>query len=457
MNTLENRPSFTKLLSIIGICSGCIVIGLVFTMVNSIIPVIQQALDVPLHQMQWMMMVFGLINCALLVTSGRLADMLGRKKVFLVGLISSGIGMFIGGLSQSGTGLIASMSFAGLGNAILLPVSQAMLVSEYPEAQKSHAVGIWATAIACAMALGPLVGGVISVEFGWRWVFWSVIPVFILSLILTISFSKDSKNTVDPPIGDYKGMALLGVGLTTFVLAATEFNRFHWIFTLVLSIISLMAFLGLWKNSQKISHPILLPQLIRNRTFLSASIGSACLVFYIWSTFFLIPIYLQEVRQLSSLDTGLIMLAITVPVGILSPIVGKNYQAHKAWLFVLTGFICLVISSTLQGILDESSNIFLITITLLIFGVGYGLIFGPTATAAISTVPPHKAGIASGSFVTVQEIGGTLGLALVVTTVRLHTPLLHGLQKGDYVLIGISLIGCISSLFLKPPPTKTPR
>ncbi|MCB1067296.1 MAG: MFS transporter [Simkania sp.] len=450
-------PSFTKLLSIIGICSGCVMMGLVFTMVNATIPVIQQALGVPLHQMQWMMMVFGLINCAFLVTSGRLADMLGRKKVFLVGLTSSGIGMLIGGLSHSGIGLITSMSFAGLGNAILLPVSQAMLVSEFPEAQKSHAVGIWAAAIACAMALGPLVGGIISIEFGWRWVFWSVIPVFIISLILIALFSKDSKNTVDPPVGDYKGMFFLGIGLTTSVLAATESNRFPWVVTALLSLIAVLAFLALWKNSKTITHPILLPQLIRNRTFLSASVGSACLVFYIWATFFLLPIYLQEVRQLSSLGSGLIMLAITIPVVILSPIVGKRYQAHNAWIFALAGFICLLVSSTVQGTLDESSQIFLIVLTLLIFGVGYGLIFGPTATAAISTVPPHKAGIASGSFVTVQEIGGTLGLALVVTTVRLHTPLMHGLQKGDYVLIGISLIGCIACLFLKPRAAKRSR
>lgn len=456
MKTLANKSSsFTKLLSLIGICSGCVMMGLVFTMVNTTIPVIQQSLNVPIHQMQWMMMVFGLINCAFLVTSGRLADMLGRKKVFLVGLTSSGIGMLIGGLSHSGVGLIASMSLAGLGNAILLPVSQAMLVSEYPENKKSHAIAIWASAIAYAMAVGPLVGGLISEKFGWQWVFWSVLPIFVISLILIILFSKESKNTVDPPVGDYKGMFFLGVGLTTIVLAATEFKLFSWLTTVILFLIALLAFFALWKNSRTFSHPILLPQLIRKRAFLAASIGSACLVFYIWSTFFLLPIYLQEVRHISSVGSGLIMLAITVPVIILSPIVGKRYQTHNAWLFALLGFICLLASSIMQGIFTEFSHVSFIVITLLFFGMGYGLIFGPTATAAISTVPPHKAGVASGTFVTVQEIGGTLGLALVVTTVRLHSPLLIGLQKGGYALVGVSLIGCIACLLLKPSSKQT--
>ena len=424
--------------------------GLVFTMVNTSIPVIQQSLNVPIHQMQWMMMVFGLINCAFLVTSGRLADMFGRKKVFLVGLTSSGAGMVIGGLSHGGGGLIASMSLAGLGNAILLPVSQAMLVSEYPESKKSHAIAIWASAIACAMAVGPLFGGLVSANFGWQWVFWSILPIFFISLTLIILFSKESKNTVDAPIGDYRGMLFLGVGLTTFVLATTEFKLFSWIITVALFLLAFLAFFALWRNSRKISHPILLPQLIRKKTFLAASIGSACLVFYIWSTFFLLPLYLQKVRHLTSVGSGLVMLSITVPVIILSPLIGKRYKAHNAWRFAILGFACLLASSILQETFSETSHIFFIVVTLLAFGVGYGLIFGPTATAAISTVPPYKAGIASGTFVTVQEIGGTLGLAVVVTTVRLYSPLLSGLHMGGYALIGISLIGCIASLVLKP-------
>ena len=307
--------------------------------------------------------------------------------------------MLIGGFSQSGTGLIASMSLAGLGNAILLPVSQAMLVSEYPENKKSHAIAIWASAIAYAMAIGPLVGGWVSKEFGWQWVFWSVTPIFIICLMLITLFSKESKNTIDPPVGDYKGMVFLGVGLTTFVLATTEFKLFSWVTTLLLFLLAFLAFLGLWKNSKSFSHPILLPELIRKKAFLAASIGSACLVFYM-------------------------------------------------------GFICLLISSILQGTLNEFSPISFIVMTLLAFGVGYGLIFGPTATAAISIVPPHKAGIASGTFVTIQEIGGIFGLALVVTTVRLYSPLLIGLQKGGYALIGVSLLGCLASLFLKPRSKK---
>jgi len=170
---------YKRFLSLVGISLGCIAMGLVFTMVNTSIPSIQNSLGIPLHQMQWMMIAFGIINCAFLVTSGRLADIYGRKKIFLLGLGFSGTGMILGGLSQGIGTLIASMCLAGLGNAILLPVSQAMMVTEFPESQKSRAVAIWASTVAYAMAMGPLVAGTLSKFFDWRWVFWLMIPFFV--------------------------------------------------------------------------------------------------------------------------------------------------------------------------------------------------------------------------------------------------------------------------------------
>jgi len=444
----NKRP--LNILSIIGICSGCIVMGLVFTMINTALPVIQKALQLSIDHMQWMMMAFGLINCAFLVTSGRLADIFGRKKVFIIGLCSSCFGMVLGGLSSNGVGLIFSMSFAGLGNAILLPVSQAMLVSEFPESHKSRAIAIWAAAIAYAMAAGPLVGGMVSTKFGWRSVFWSMIPLFVVSLFLVSFFSRESKNTVDSPRVDFKGMFLIGLGLSAFVLLVSEFNHLTGWMIGGLIVLTVLFFIALWKNSHTFPSPILLPELIRKKVFLAASVASACLIFYIWSTFFLFPIYLQNVRHLSPLGTGLIMLAITIPVVILSPIVGRKYQPHKAWVFVFGGFLFLLISSILQGFFRESSSILFLVMTVLFYGVGYGLICGPTATAAISIVPPYKAGIASGTFVTFQEIGGTLGLAFVVTTVRLISPFEVGFRKGVFALILISLIGCASAFILKP-------
>lgn len=317
VNTDKSSLSFKQIISIIGICSGCIVMGLVFTMVNTAIPSIQKAIHMSIHSMQWMMIAFGMVNCALLVTSGRVADIFGRKKIFLIGLFASGSGMLFAGLSKGSFGLILSMALAGLGNAILLPVSQAMLVSEFPESRRSHAISIWATAVASALALGPLLGGVIVDKLSWQWVFWINVPVVLVSFLIIYLFSKESKNKDDPPHIDYKGMIYIALGLSAFVLITTEFSDLsNTIIVLLITLFFGCAFL-LWKNGKTNPYPILQQNLIRNRVFLFSSLASACLIFYLWSIFFLLPIYLQKVRNFSSLDTGLLMLGITVPVAFL--------------------------------------------------------------------------------------------------------------------------------------------
>ncbi|MEM8727149.1 MAG: MFS transporter [Chlamydiota bacterium] len=440
---------FRRFLSLVGISSGCIGMGLVFTMVNTSIPSIQNSLGIPLHQMQWMMIAFGIINCGFLMTSGRLADIYGRKKIFLLGLSFSGTGMVSGGLSPGIGGLVASMCLAGLGNAVLLPVSQTMMVTEFPKSQKSRAVAIWASTVAYAMAMGPLVAGTLSNFFDWRWVFWLTIPFFAISSLCILLFTKESKNNVDCPKLDLKGMLLIGLCLSSFVILLTEFNHLSLLLTVIFAGVVIVSFWKLWKHSHLFSSPLLIPELIKKKKFLGASIASACLVFYIWSTFFLLPIFLQNVQQLSSLTTGLLMLGITIPVILFSPIIGNRYQPRRAWLFISSGFLFLLFSSCLQIFLSPLSSLLYIFLTHLLYGVGYALISGPSTTAAIATVPPYRAGIASGTFVTFQEIGGTIGLAFVVTIVRLNSSLEIGFQKGCYILLIVSFIGIFCGFLLK--------
>jgi len=423
--------------------------GLVFTMVNTAIPSIQKSLKTTIHAMQWMMIAFGMINCAFLVTSGRIADVFGRKKIFLLGLFSSGAGMLLAGFCSGSPGLILSMSLAGLGNAILLPVSQAMLVSEFPEMRRKHAIAIWATAVASAMAIGPLFGGIILEELSWKWVFWANIPIVLISFTLVYFFSKESKNRDDPPHIDYKGMLYIALALASFVLIATEFSRLPWVIIFLLLALLLISIYLLRKNGRTNPSPILLRELVLNRIFICASIASACLILYLWALFFILPIYLQKVHHFSPLDTGLLMLGITVPVALFSPLIGKLYKLKNAWVFIAVGFFLLMLSSILQIFFTASSTIPFILATILLFGLGYSLICSPTTIAAISVVSTQKAGIASGTFVTFQEIGGTLGLALIVSIIQVYPNLLLGINRGALGLLIISTVGCFFGLALQ--------
>ena len=455
MKSAQIQPTTLKQkISIVGICSGCIVMGLVFTMVNTAIPSIQKSLKTTIHSMQWMMIAFGMINCAFLVTSGRIADIFGRKKIFMLGLFSSGAGMLLAGFCSGSPGLILSMSLAGLGNAILLPVSQAMLVSEFPEIRRKHAIAIWATAVASAMAIGPLIGGIILEELGWQWVFWANIPIVLISFTLVYFFSKESKNRDDPPHIDYKGMLYIALALASFVLIATEFSRLPWVILFLLLALLLISIYLLRKNGRTHPSPILLRELVLNRIFICASIASACLILYLWALFFILPIYLQKIHHFSPLDTGLLMLGITVPVALFSPLIGKLYSPKNAWVFIAVGFFLLMLSSILQILFSASSSIPFILTTILLFGLGYSLTCSPTTIAAISVVSTQKAGIASGTFVTFQEIGGTLGLALIVSIIQVYPDLLLGINRGAIGLLVISTIGCFFGLALQKATIK---
>ena len=456
-NATIQSTTLKQKISIVGICSGCIVMGLVFTMVNTAIPSIQKSLKTSIHSMQWMMIAFGMINCAFLVTSGRIADIFGRKKIFLLGLSSSGTGMLLAGFCSGSPCLILSMSLAGLGNAILLPVSQAMLVSEFPEVRRKHAIAIWATAVASAMAIGPLVGGIILEELGWQWVFWATIPIVLISFILVCFFSRESRNQDDPPHIDYKGMLYIATALASFVLITTEFSQLPWIIIFLLLIVLFISAYLLRRNGKTHPSPILLQELVQNRTFLCASIASACLIFYLWSLFFVLPVYLQKVQPFSPLETGLLMLGITVPVALFSPLVGKLYTPRNAWIFIAVGFFLLMLSSILQTFFTASSTIPFILTTILLFGLGYSLTCSPTTVAAISVVSTQKAGIASGTFVTFQEIGGTLGLALIVSLIQVYPNLLLGINRGALGLLIISTVGCFCGLALRKTTIKTHR
>lgn len=442
--------SSENILAIFGICLGCTTIALVFTMVNTAIPSIQTSLGLPLNSLQWMMTVFGLINCSLLVTCGRFADIFGRKRVFLIGMLSSALGMVLGGFSESTLMLVVSMGFAGLGNAILLPVSQAMLVVEFPEYKRGKAIALWASSIAFSLALGPVIGGMITSVFGWRWVFWVNAPIILFGILLVVRFAKESRNEVDSPQLDLKGVVLLTISVISLVLVMTEHSHLSGFVLLTFTLIGMASLYLLSKHEKTVPYPIMSNLLWKNRTFLCASMASFSLVFIIWSLFFLIPLYLQKQLNLSPLFSGLIMLGIPLPSALLSTLLGKYYRAERAWVFTLLGFGVSSLSALVFMSFSPTIELWVVFLSFVCFGFAYCLIWGPTATAAVSCFPRHQSGIASGTFVTIQELGGTFGLAMVVTHFESYSTVDEGFKSSMIILFLVGLLGCVFGSLMKP-------
>src|SRR3990167_9115267 len=181
--------SIRTLLSIIGICAGMTVMALIFSMINTALPAIHVSLNTTIPELQWIMNIFGILTCSTLVIFGRLADIIGRKKIFLLGLFLQALALLGSGLANNVSVIIFFQAIAGISNAIILSISQAMLTHTYPENQRNKAIGLWACVIGFCLAVGPLLSGALTSAFGWRWIFLAPLPIFVIGFILVTLFA----------------------------------------------------------------------------------------------------------------------------------------------------------------------------------------------------------------------------------------------------------------------------
>ena len=440
--------AFKKVLILIGICLGVAVGAFIFSAVNTALASIQREFNASINQLQWIMNIFGIVICSTLVIFGKLADLYGRKCLFLIGLIALAISMFGSGIAFNIYWVIGSQAILGLSGAIIIPVSQALLSDTFPLHERSKAIGIWAAVMGLAMAIGPLLSGFIITLVGWRWIFLINIPIIFLSFILIVCFSSESQiqrkkiSTID-----LKGAFFLFFMVLTFVLAVIESDWPTYILIILYSL-SAISLVFLWITETHAEEPIIQKQILRHRTFLSSSLSNFFLVFFNWACFFLLPLYLQNIHHFQPYQAGVLMLFITAPLTIFSFISGYLYQNLNPRTIILIGFIFLTISALIQTHLNEISNLINLIVSMLAFGIGWGLIWGPTITAATSSLPIEIAGVVAGTFVTIQEIGGTLGLAITGSIVRIHHNFLIGYHYGMWVLVLICAMGFISTLFI---------
>jgi EmrB/QacA subfamily drug resistance transporter len=420
-----------------------------WSVINTALPTIKIALGASLLQLQWMMSVFGLAIVTSLVIMGRLADVYGKKRFYLLGLTSLSLSLIGSSLSPSPGWIIFFLTFSGLAGAIILPVSQSLLCWIYPESQRGKALGMWASSNGIGLALGPLISGVVLEFLGWRWVFWVLLAVALLSLIIVTLFVQETEKVGDERI-DWLGAGFLSGAIGAFVIAVNQSKTWPLSLTLGFFLLSAIFLALLLWYEKKPKFPIIREDLLKNRSFLLASIAIFSLIFFVWASFFLLPLYFQTIQKFTPLQTGLTMLFVTIPLALVSPYVGTLADRFGPKNLMALGSLFLLISVILQmRTFNLSTSYFSIALATTCFGLGWAFLWGPSTSVALSKVPTRTLGLASGTFVTFQEIGGTLGLAITVTVVRMEGEFLKGLHGGHLVLIATTLAGLIASLLIK--------
>ncbi|NDD57991.1 MAG: MFS transporter [Chlamydiae bacterium] len=400
-----------KQLAILGIALGMIVMGMIWSLVNTSLASIQKDLFASVLQLQWMMNCFGIFQCVPLLIMGKLGDAYGRKKLFLCGLAVAFIASVMGGLASKIEFLISCMGLFGVAGSMILPLSQALLVHQYPEHQKGKAVALWSIFASLSLACGPIVSGLILHWMDWHWIYWIEVPLIAMAMI-TVYFFVDKETKFHKPHCDWIGVGFLAIIVGALVIAIMQGPSWGWTSPAILALftstlISLILFVVLEKKTKQ---PLFRPDLFSNRSFLFSAIPNGCTIGFLWVSVFIIPLYLQNMLQFSPLKTGFCLLLITLPVFFFSVTVSRWYEKWGAKPLMLLGYALFLIGFFLQAFMTP--NFWSLGVGFLAIGLGWVLTWGPSISNSLSSIPHHIAGIASGMFTTIQELGAILSLAI---------------------------------------------
>ena len=397
--------------AIAGIGLGMVVLGMIWSSVNTALASIQKDLSASVLQLQWMMNCFGIFLCVPLLAMGKLGDGYGRKKIFLCGLIIALLASGIGGFATRVEFLIACMGLFGLAGSMILPLSQALLIHQFPEHQKGKAVALWSIFASLSLACGPIVSGLILNSLSWHWIYWIDIPLILVAIAI-VYFFVDKETQLHKPHCEWMGVGLLALIVGSLVMGIMQGPAWGWsspaiiaLFTLCLTALS--SFILLERRATK---PLFRPDLFSNRCFLFSAIPNGCTIGFLWVSVFTIPLYLQNMLRFSPLETGFCLLFITLPVFFFSVTVSKLCHKWGAKSLMLLGYTLFFIGFFLQAFMNP--NYWTLGIGSLAIGFGWVLTWGPSISSALSSIPHHIAGTASGMFTTLQELGAILSLAL---------------------------------------------
>ncbi len=437
------RPSMQRGLAILGIALPIMAVGMNFSIVNMAMSTLQKQFNASVAELQWVLNAFGIFLSVLMVTMGKLADVHGRRRLYFIGTIFVCVASIVSGFAPKLSWIIVSQAIQGMGGAIIIPISQALLSHLYPEEKRSQAIGIWATLASISLGIGPIVGGIVLETLGWRWIFFINVPIAIIGLFIMLRFVAESKSTHTTAKIDFLGVFLLILTIGSLVVTIMQAPEWGWkvLWTLALFAVSLTLFI---LSERKSESPIIRPDFFFRRTFLLSTLANFCIVAFVWGDFFLLPYYLQNVHGLTPFNTGLLMLLVTGPVVLFSSTIGKLYNKTEPKFLMITGFLIFTLSGIIQ-LFFNPHTLSLPIIAAFCFGIGWVIAWGPSITSAVSSIPRDSAGLAAGAFTTVQEIGGTLGLTIAGTAFRIH-----GIySQGAWVLVAIAILGILFSMGLK--------
>ncbi|HEY1593856.1 MAG TPA: MFS transporter [Thermoleophilaceae bacterium] len=400
----------------LAICSmGLLVVGLDATVVNVALPSIRRSLDSSLAGLQWTIDAYTVVIASLLMLAGSTADRVGRKRVFLLGLVVFSLGSLLCALAPSLDVLIAARVVQAIGASMLAPVAMSIIRNVFVDpAERARAIGVWGAVFGLGMALGPVLGGVLVDSVGWRSVFLVNVPVGALAILLAYRFVPESR-AARPRRFDPVGQLLVIVGLASLTYAIIEGPDRGWgsIEIVALLAVAALAFAALIPYELRHREPLLQVRFFRSVPLSGASAIAVCAFAALGAFLFLNSLYLQDVRGRSPLEAGLYMLPMAVMVLLCAPLSGRLVATRGPRLPLLAAGCAMTAGVALLTQLEPDTAVAYVLVAYAIFGFGFGMVNPPITNTAVSGMPASQAGVAAAVASTSRQVGLTLGVAIV--------------------------------------------
>jgi EmrB/QacA subfamily drug resistance transporter len=396
------------------VCVGTFMLLLDITIVNVALPQIAIDLKASFSDIQWVVDAYALTLAALLLTTGTLADLLGRRRVFAIGLVLFAFTSLLCGLAPSAMFLIIARAGQGIGGAVMFSTSLALLAQEFRGRERGVAFGIWGATIGVATAVGPLLGGALTEGLGWPSIFFINVPIGIVAAVLTMTKIAESRNEEATSV-DWFGTVTFTGALFLLVFAVIRGNAEGWGSALIVSLFAASALLlaAFLVSQFTLKNAMFDVSLFRKPTFTGVSIVAFAMSSSMFAMFLFLTLYLQTILGFSPLQTGLRFLPVTV-VSFFFSVASGNLSTRVPVRLLLSGGLVLITAGLLlmRG-LDAASQWTALLAGFTIAGAGVGLVNPALASTAIGVVPPQRSGMASGINSTFRQVGIATGIAIL--------------------------------------------
>jgi EmrB/QacA subfamily drug resistance transporter len=403
------------------VCVSIFMLLLDITVVIVALPTIRHDLHATFTDLQWVIDAYALALAVLVLNAGALSDILGRKRVFIVGVALFALSSLACGLAPTSEVLIVFRGLQGIGGAIMFSTSLALINHAFPPKERGTAFGIWGATTGLAVAIGPLVGGALTTSAGWRWIFFINVPIGVVAAILSTVRLTESKDPGNRRI-DWPGLVTLSASLGLLVYALLRGNSKGWTSPLIMGFfvgaaVLMGAFLLIQARSPRSMVDL---KLFRIPAFTGAQLVAFAISASMFSMFLYLTLYMQNVLGFSALGAGLRLMPVSVLIFVVAPIAGRLSSVFPVRLLMGAGLVLIGVGLLLMSGLTPSSTWTALLLGFVLAGAGVGLVNAPLASTAVAVAPGRQAGMAAGVNNTFRQVGIATGIAALGAIFQSH-------------------------------------